>query len=442
MTLQYLKSKIESRTARICFIGVGYVGLPLAVEFGKQGFDVLGFDLDQKKVDELNNGIDLTNESDEESLKRLVSEKKLSFTTDSSRISDSDIVIIAVPTPITEDKKPDLRAIESASKTAGKHIKKGALVITESSVYPGVTEEIMLPIIEAESEMMVGHGFYLGYSPERVNPGDKEHNLTNVVKIVSGFDEETRDVVASLYSTVVKAGISEAVDIKTAEAAKIIENVQRDINIALVNEFALLFKKMGISVNDVLKIAATKWNFHNYKPGLVGGHCIPVDPYYLVYKSEKVGHEPRIILAGRNVNNHMPNHVSELTIKALNRNGKLAKSANILLMGLTFKKNVPDIRNSPSKALINKLKEYGANVIGYDPLIPKETAETKYGIIISEDVYAEKDIDCIVLVTDHDIFSDINFSRLNFRGKPVMIDARSFFDRAKMESLGYDYETL
>jgi len=441
MSLQDLKKRVENRSARICVVGIGYVGLPLAVEFAKKGFFVTGYDVNQKRVDELNSGNDPTRESDEAALTEMVSKGKLAFTIQPEEIRNADFIVIAVPTPITDDKKPDLAIIESASETVGRNLREGSLVVTESSVYPGVTEEVMLPILEKESGMKVGK-FYLGYSPERVNPGDKEHNLLKVVKIVSGYDDETRDVVAELYSTIIEAGVCEASDIKTAEAAKIIENVQRDLNIALVNEFALLFKKMGVNVQEVLDIASTKWNFHNYKPGLVGGHCIPVDPYYLVYKSEKVGHEPRIILSGRNVNNYMPLHVVELVIKALNRNAKLAKNANILLLGLTFKKNVPDVRNSPSKVLIGKLREYGANIIGHDPLITHETIEKEYCIKISDDVYDLKDIDCVVLVTDHDKLKDIEFSKLSFRGKPIMIDVRSFYDRKSMEGMGFDYETL
>jgi UDP-N-acetyl-D-galactosamine dehydrogenase len=442
MTLQDLMKKVEARNATICVVGVGYVGLPLAVEFAKEGFNVIGFDISQKKVDELNGGQDPTKESDESGMRQMIAKKKLTFTTNPQKIKESDFVIIAVPTPVTKDNKPDLVPVEKASESVGRNLRKGSLVVTESSVYPGVTEEVMIPILEKESGLVAGKDFYVGYSPERVNPGDREHGLRGVVKIVSGLDAETTKVVGALYSKVADAGVCEAKDIKTAEAAKIIENIQRDLNIALVNEFALLFKKMGIDVNEVLKMAATKWNFHNYRPGLVGGHCIPVDPYYLVYKSEMVGHEPRIILAGRNVNNYMPVYVSELVVKALNRNDKVTKNAKILLLGLTFKKNVPDIRNSPSKVLIRKLKEYGANIVGYDPLVENEVMEKEYGIRVSGDIYSEKDIDCVVLVTDHDVFSGIDLSRLRFRGKPVMIDVRSQFDRKKAEALGFDYETL
>ena len=441
MTLQDLKNKIENRNARICIVGVGYVGLPLAVEFAKKGFPVTGFDLNKDRVDELNKGIDPTKEADEKPFRELLNQGKLVFTNDENVIRESDFVIIAVPTPVTDDRKPDLSCIESAAKTVGRNLKKGSLVVTESSVYPGVTEEVILSILEKESGMKLG-GFYLGYSPERVNPGDREHKLANVTKIVSGHNEETTKVVAALYSTIINAGVCEASDIRTAEAAKIIENVQRDLNIALVNELSLLFKKMDIDVSEVLRIAGTKWNFHSYRPGLVGGHCIPVDPYYLVYKAEQVGHEPRVILSGRSVNNYMPLHVSELVIKALNRNGKVSKDSNILLLGLTFKRNVPDIRNSPSKSLISKLMEYGANITGYDPLLSDETIRDGYEISVTDDIYGEKDVDCVVLVTDHDAFREIDLSRIKFRGKPILIDVRSFFDRKRLEAEGFDYETL
>ncbi len=441
MAIAEITKLIEDRTAKICVVGVGYVGLPLAVEFAKRGFTVTGFDVKQNKVDELNSGMDTTKESDQESMRSMIREKRLTFTTDPGKIADCDIVIIAVPTPITDDRKPDLDCIEKSSETVGRNLKDGALVVTESSVYPGVTEEIMLPILEKASGRKLGTGFYLGYSPERVNPGDREHNLSNVVKIVSGHDDDTRKAVAALYSTVIGAGVCEASDIRTAEAAKIIENVQRDLNIALVNEFALLFKKMGIDVNEVLRIAGTKWNFHTYTPGLVGGHCIPVDPYYLVYKSEMVGHEPRIILAGRSVNNYMPIHVADLLVKSLNRNGKTTNNANVLLLGLTFKKNVPDIRNSPSKDIINKLREYGVNLIGYDPLIEHETIIREYGIGVPEDIY-EEEIDAVVLITDHDAFRDLDLRKLNFRGKPMVVDARSFFYDRNLAAEGFDYETL
>lgn len=438
-----LKEKVDKKEASICIVGVGFVGLPLSVHFAKKGFRVFGFDVDGDKVKSMNSGKDPTNEVGDDELKKTIKENDLSFTDVPEKIKEADFVIVSVPTPIDESKKPFLKYIEKASETVGKNLKKESIVVLESSVYPGVTEEVVKPIIEKESGLRCDVDFGLGYSPERINPGDADHSLTGVIKIVSGSDEKTCDILSDLYGKIVKAGIYKAKDIRTAEAAKIIENIQRDLNIALVNELAIIFEKMGMDVYEVLKAAESKWNFHSYRPGLVGGHCIPVDPYYLVHKARGLGYNPKIILSGREINNYMPVHVSELVIDALRKNNTKAKRASVLLMGLAFKKNVGDIRNSPSKVLIEKLKSKGIDVFGYDPLVSKEMLRKEFGIDIISDLgdLGNEKIDCIVLVTDHDIFKDLATGQIKsiMNSKPIVIDIRRFFDKDEMQKNGFEY---
>ncbi|MFC2143818.1 nucleotide sugar dehydrogenase [Candidatus Aenigmatarchaeota archaeon] len=441
-----LKEKVDKKEASICIVGVGFVGLPLSVHFAKKGFRVFGFDVDGDKVKSMSSGKDPTNEVGDDELKKTIKENDLSFTDVPEKIKEADFVIVSVPTPIDESKKPFLKYIEKASETVGKNLKKGSIVVLESSVYPGVTEEVVKPIIEKESGLMCDVDFGLGYSPERINPGDADHSLTGVIKIVSGSDEKTCDILSDLYGKIVKAGIYKAKDIRTAEAAKIIENIQRDLNIALVNELAIIFEKMGIDVYEVLKAAESKWNFHSYRPGLVGGHCIPVDPYYLVHKARGLGYNPKIILSGREINDYMPVHVSELVIDALRKNNTKTRRASVLLMGLAFKKNVGDIRNSPSKVLIEKLKSKGINVFGYDPLVSKEMLRKEFGIDIISDLgdLGNEKIDCIVLVTDHDIFKDLTTNQIKniMNSKPIVIDTRRFFDKDEMQKNGFEYTGL
>ncbi len=438
-----LKEKVSKNEAVICIVGVGFVGLPLSLEFAKAGFKVIGFDVDKEKVKNLKSGIDPTKEIGEE-LKEAMNKHNLDFTDDPNIIKESDIVIISVPTPIDESKRPILKYIESASQTVGKFLKKGSVVILESSVYPGVTEEVVKPRIEKESGLECGVDFQMGYSPERINTGDREHDLINVVKVVSGCNDETRDLLADLYKKIIKAGVYKAKNIKTAEAAKIIENIQRDLNIALVNELAIIFEKMNIDIDEVLKAAETKWNFHSYRPGFVGGHCIPVDPYYLVYKSKSLGYNPRIILSGREINEYMPVHVANLVVESLKRKGKSAEKANVLLMGLSFKKNVADVRNCPSKILIDELKKNKIRVIGYEPLLSDGVLTKEFKTEIVKDLDSLEKIDCIVLVTDHDTFKDISLDKLRglANDNPVLIDVRGFFDSNKIKEVGFEYVRL
>ena len=312
----------------------------------------IGYRRDQKKVDELNK----------------IPGNRIEATTDPQRIKEADFVIIAVPTPVTKAKDPDLEPVISASEVVGQNLKKGAIVVLESTVYPGVTEEIMGPILERESGLHCGKDFKIGYSPERINPGDEEHILKNITKIVSAMDKQSLDQLSELYGLI--TNVYRAPDIKTAEAAKVIENIQRDLNIALMNELSMIFARLGIDTEEVLKAAGTKWNFHTYRPGMVGGHCIPVDPYYLVQKAKEVGYHPQVILAGRSINDSMPKYVAEMAVKGLNKVGKTIKGSNVLIMGLTYKEDVADIRESPVENMVHELKEYDVNVYGYDPLLP------------------------------------------------------------------------
>ena len=364
----------------VCFVGLGYVGLPLTEAFSKH-LRTIGCRRNQKAVDELN----------------ATSGNKIEATTDPSMIKQADFVIIAVPTPVTKD--PDLEPVESASKIVGQNLKKGAIVVLESTVYPGVTEEIMGPILERESGMECGKDFFVGYSPERTNPGDEEHTLPNIYKIVSGMDKQTLETLSELYGLV--TNVYQAPDIKTAEAAKVIENVQRDLNIALMNELSMIFARLGISTDEVLRAAGTKWNFHQYRPGLVGGHCIPVDPYYLVKKAKEVGHHPQVILAGRSINDSMPKYVAEMAVKGLNKVGKVIKGSNVLIMGLTYKEDVADIRESPVEKMVQELKEYDANVYGYDPMLPESVIEHFGAKPLPK---LDKKMDAVIIAVAHSAF--------------------------------------
>ena len=345
-------SKINLKDKIVCVVGLGYVGLPLAKEFSKH-FRVIGFDVNEEKIRKLGNV-----------------HNDFEVTSDPSRIKIADFVIIAVPTPVTKSKQPDLSIVRSASKTVGQNLKKDAIVVFESTVYPGVTEEVVAPILEQESGFVLGEDFKIGYSPERVNPGDEEHTIDKITKIVSGMDEESTERLAELYGKITT--VYKAESIKTAEAAKVIENIQRDLNIALMNELSIIFDKMNLDTIAVIDAASTKWNFIRFLPGLVGGHCIPVDPYYLVYKANELGYHPQVILSGRAINDHMPKHVVELTIKALNEAGKIINGSKVLIMGLTFKENVKDTRETPVNSIIKELKDFKCELYGYDPLLKKE----------------------------------------------------------------------
>ena len=343
----------------VCIVGLGYVGLPLAKAFSKH-LKVIGYDVDEEKINFFAQQKPLQTFL-EKSFTKNAGEKyedNIEFTTDPSKIKQADFVLICVPTPVTKSKEPDLRYVKSAAEIVGKNLKKGAIVILESTVYPGVTEEIIAPILDLENEsgLKCGADFKIGYSPERINPGDESHTLDKITKIIAGMDEETTETLAELYGLI--TNVYNAKDIKTAEAAKIIENIQRDLNIALMNELAIIFHKMSLDTKSVLEAASTKWNFHPYTPGLVGGHCIPVDPYYLVYKAKELGYHPQVILAGRAINDYMPKHVAEMAIKGLNEVGKVIKGSKVLIMGLTYKENVADTRESPVREMVKELKDY------------------------------------------------------------------------------------
>lgn len=368
-----------------------------------------------------------------------MADANIEFTSDPSKIRDADFVLICVPTPVTKSKEPDLSSVKSAAETVGKNLKKGAIVILESTVYPGVTEEIVKPILEKESGMKCGEDFKIGYSPERINPGDEEHSLEKITKVVAGMDEETRELLAELYGKITK--VYKAKDIRTAEAAKVIENIQRDLNIALMNELSLIFDKIGLDTKFVLEAAGTKWNFHRYSPGLVGGHCIPVDPYYLVYKAKELGYHPQVILAGRAINDYMPKHVAEMAIKGLNEVGKVIKGSKVLIMGVTYKENVPDTRESPVREMVKELKEFGVDIYGYDPLLSKEGIEA-FDVKALDDFNVK--VDCIIVAVAHDGFRRIKLEDLAriMNNKPVVIDVRGMFDGEEAREKGFYYKRL
>jgi len=422
----------------ICVVGLGYVGLPLVVEFGKHG-PAMGFDTDERRIAELQKGIDANGELP----KREIRQSKIRFTKDPSDIGSRNFVIVCVPTPIDRHKIPDLSHLESASELVGKHMAKGTIVVFESTVYPGVTEEICAPILERASGLTCGRDFKIGYSPERVNPADKEHTIPNIVKVVSGMDKATLNEVARVYSAIVKAGVYKAPSIKTAEAAKVIENIQRDLNIALMNELSLIFERLNLKTSEVLDAAATKWNFHRYYPGLVGGHCIGVDPYYLTHKALELGYHPRVILAGREINDNMSRHVVALAVRGLNQAGKVLKKSKALVMGVTFKENVADTRNSKIGDVITELKASGIKTVAFDPLL--EGQEVHLGApLLTEFDRVGKGYDVVVVGTPHQAFKRISLRTLKERmkRKPVIVDIREFYEREQAEKLGMTYFSL
>ena len=392
-------------TKKICIIGLGYVGLPLAHAFSKK-YQVVGFDINKPRVTELNTGYDRTLELTEDEVNESISNGMI-YTTNMDDIKDCNIYIVTVPTPIDSTNRPDLTPLIKSSQTIGKVLKKDDIVIYESTVYPGVTEEVCVPELEKESGMIFNKDFFCGYSPERINPGDKEHTVTKILKITSGSNPKIADDVDELYKSIITAGTYKASSIKVAEAAKVIENTQRDVNIALINELALIFDTMNISTNDVIEAAATKWNFIKLKPGLVGGHCIGVDPYYLTFKSEELGYKPNLILGARQINNGMGKYIAEKTIKLMIRSGKIIKDSNILVMGLTFKENCPDIRNTKVVDIIKELKDYGAIIDVYEPWID-EKDKSYYNYTFVENPFKNtKKYDSIVVAVGHDKFKTI-----------------------------------
>lgn len=406
----------EIKNKTVCIAGLGYVGLPLAESYSKH-LKTIGFDIDSDKIEKLKKNED----------------KNIIYTDNPSLIKESDYVIIAVPTPLNKSKEPDLSYIKSAAKVVGKNLKENAIVVLESTVYPGVTEEVVKPILEKESGLKCGNNFKIGYSPERINPGDEEHSIDKITKIVSGMDNITTNNLSELYGLITKT--FKAKDIKTAEAAKVIENIQRDLNIALINELTLIFHKMGLKTEAVLEAAGTKWNFHKYIPGLVGGHCLPVDPYYLVYKSREIGYHPQVILAGRSTNDHMPKYVAEMTIKGLNEVGKVIKDSKVLIMGLTYKENVPDIRESPVHEIVKELKEFKIDVYGQDPLLSRKETE-KFGLKLFD---KNMKYDCVIIAVVHDEFKKIGLKSLKtiMNDESLLIDVKNAFKHLKSNDLYY-----
>lgn len=434
-----LYEKIKDKQENISVIGLGYVGLPLAVEFAKK-VNVIGFDINKEKIENYENGIDLTNEIGNEQLKKTT----LKFTSDEKEIKNAKFHIIAVPTPINEDKTPDLKPVVGASNVLGRNLTKGSIVVYESTVYPGVTEDVCVPILERLSGLKCGVDFKIGYSPERINPGDKVHTVTKITKIVSGMDEEALEEIANVYGIIIEAGVYKAESIKVAEAAKVIENSQRDINIAFMNELSIIFNKLGINTKAVLKAAGTKWNFLNFTPGLVGGHCIGVDPYYLTYKAEQTGYHPQVILAGRRINDSMGKYIAENTVKQLIKADKQIKGAKVLIMGFTFKENVPDTRNTRVIDIVNELKEYGVNVHVADPVANKEEAKHEYGLSI-ENLDDVNEVDAIILAVSHNAFKNLSLHDLEKKyrnGSSVLVDVKAFFDRKEAEKLNFLYWSL
>lgn len=427
---------------KLAVVGMGYVGLPLAIAFSEKEFNVIGFDINQNKIEKYLNGEDPTNEVGDE---RIKNSKNIEFTSDETKLKEAKFIIVAVPTPVLENKMPDLRPLEGASTVIGRNLSKGTIVVYESTVYPGATEEVCLPILERESGLKCGVDFKIGYSPERINPADKVNTLTKIMKITSGMDKESSDIIAGVYSQVITAGIHRASSIKVAEAAKVIENSQRDINIAFVNELSLIFDRIGIDTLEVLEAAGTKWNFLPYRPGLVGGHCIGVDPYYLANKASELGYHAQVILAGRRINDNMAKFVAEKTIKKLINDNIRVKGADILVMGLTFKENCPDLRNSKVNDIIKELREYGANVHVIDPMAPKEEALEEYGIIL-EDESCIKNMDAVVIAVGHKEYRNMKPADLRkyfnpVYSKPLLIDVKSIFNKAEAEK-EYDYWRL
>ncbi len=416
----------------LCIVGLGYVGLPLGNAFSKRGYRVIGFDVSEKRVEELKGGHDRTDELTEADL----AAGPLEYTTDPAAMKEADIIILAIPTPVDDDFNPDLTLVREASKTVGANLKKGAIVVYESTVYPGVTEEICGPILEEVSGMKSGADFFLGYSPERINPGDKQHTVATIVKIVSGQDEATLKTLSALYGSIVTAGIHEAPSIKVAEMAKAIENAQRDLNIAYVNEVALLCNKLGIRTKDVLDAAGTKWNFLKFQPGLVGGHCIGVDPYYLVERAKQLGMTTHVITAGRSTNEGMGPFVAEQVIANLTIT---AKDARVLVVGLTFKENVPDIRNSKSHDVIATLKNAGVTVDVMDPYVNDEVI-AKYGYT-KHGGWKEKAYDAILLLVPHKGILDIDYIGW-LKEKGVFYDLKSVMDPAAFVAAGRTYKSL
>ena len=434
-------NSIRSKESKIAVVGMGYVGLPLAVAFGRC-CDVIGFDIDENKIEQLKNGHDATREVTPDDL----ANTSIEYTADASALKGASFIIVTVPTPIDKNKNPDLTPVRASSETVGKFLRPGSIVVYESTVYPGVTEDICIPLLEEHSGLQCGKDFTVGYSPERINPGDKVHTVDKIIKVVSGQDEATLDTVAGVYELVISAGVHRASSIKVAEAAKVIENTQRDLNIALMNELSIIFGKLNIPTLDVLAAAGTKWNFLPFTPGLVGGHCIGVDPYYLTHKAEEIGYNPQVILAGRRINDGMGKYVAENTVKNMIRAGKTIKGSRVLVLGLTFKENVPDIRNTRVIDVVEELKDYDIDVIVNDPVAYPDEALHEYGIEITPLEQIEP-VDALVLAVGHNAYKSISLQEFKGMckadaGECVLVDVKGSVNPREAEDAGFVYWSL
>jgi len=439
-----LYKKLIEKNESLSLVGLGYVGMPIAVAFAREGLNVIGFDLNKAKIELYKSGIDPTHEVGDE----VITSTTVKFTSDESDLHRAKFHIVAVPTPVNQDHTPDLSPVIGASTILGRNLTKGSVVVFESTVYPGVTEDVCVPILEKESGLKVSSDFKIGYSPERINPGDKVHRLENIKKIVSGCDEEALAVIKAVYDLVIKVGTYPVSNIKTAEAVKVVENSQRDINIAFMNELAMVFDRMGIDTAEVVEGMNTKWNALGFRPGLVGGHCIGVDPYYFIYEAEKLGYHSQIILNGRIVNDGMGAFIAEATVKQLILAGKAPKKSKIAILGLTFKENCPDTRNSKVADVIEKLKEYGIEPLVVDPWASERDAQHEYGVELTklEDI---RDLDCIILAVAHDEFKRMSLDELGKLYKSeisanerVLIDVKSILDKKAVEAAGFSYWRL
>ena len=436
-----LVNELKGRKVKISVVGLGYVGLPIAVELSEI-YDVIGFDINESKIDLYRKGIDPTLEVGND----VVAECGIEFVTDHEKLKESRFHIIAVPTPVNDDHNPDLDPIINASRLVGRSLMPRSVVVFESTVYPGLTEEICIPILEKESGLTCGSDFKVGYSPERINPGDKERRLRMITKIVSGSDEEALDIIAEIYESIIDAGVYRAPSIKVAEAAKVIENSQRDINIAFVNELSIIFSRMGIDTQEVLKAAGTKWNFLNFSPGLVGGHCIGVDPYYLTYKAAQLGYNSQVVLAGRRINDEMGRYVTRNVIREMIKAGIAVQDAKIAILGFTFKANCPDIRNTKVLDIFNELADYGLSAAVHDPMCDYEETKKIYGIECVP-ISAVNDSDVIIIAVDHDSYKELDFKDFDLMfgdssARRLLFDLKGILDRKKYEDSGYIYWRL
>ena len=431
-----------NKKEKLDIIGLGYVGMPLAVAFAKS-LEVIGFDINQSKIMRYQQGIDDTQEIGDE----MIQLTSVAFTSDETRLGEASFFIVAVPTPIKADKTPELAPVQGACEVIGRHLRPGSIIVFESTVYPGVTEDICVPILEQVSGLTCGKDFGIGYSPERINPGDQTHRVHNIVKIVSGMNDEVLDEIAKVYELIVETGVHRAPSIKVAEAAKLAENAQRDINIAFMNELAVVFERMGICTNEVIEAMNTKWNALGFSPGLVGGHCIGVDPYYFIYEASRKNYHSPIITAGRKINNDMGNFIADITIKHMIKANKRVKDSRVCILGITFKENCPDIRNTRVMDIITRLQEYGIHTLVVDPVANEEDLRNEYGVeLVSLDTV--RDVDCVIVAVAHEGFRNMEvdeydclFKNDNKTGK-VFIDVKSIMNKTIMESRGYSYWSL